>query len=55
MNEREEEISFILGVVNKICTDSNIALVPKENKKGIKYIAVLDNTTGKEYAMIKEE
>lgn len=55
MEEREEEISFVLDMIDKLCVEYNIALLPKETKKGVKYVGVLDIKTGKEYAMIKQK
>ncbi len=55
MGDRKEEISFIVGMIQEICVDSNISLIPCKTKKGIEYVGILDNTTGEKYAMIKGE
>ncbi|WP_407301501.1 hypothetical protein [Clostridium botulinum] len=55
MNERKEEISFIVEIIHKLCVRFNIALIPCETKKGTKYVRIFDNTNGKEYAMIRDE
>jgi hypothetical protein len=55
MSYRKEEISFIVDMINKICIESNIALIPCKTKKGTDYVGILDNTTGEKYAMIKGE
>ena len=33
MEERKEEIEFILGMIHKLCIEYHIALIPKETKK----------------------
>jgi hypothetical protein len=55
MSDRKEEISFIAGMIHKICVESNIVLIPCKTKKGTDYVGILDNTTGEKYAMIKGE
>ncbi|EPY2274492.1 hypothetical protein ACXAUS_003391 [Clostridium sporogenes] len=55
MSERKEEISFIMGMIHKLCVEFNIALIPCQTKKGTKYVGIFDNTNGKEYAMIRDE
>lgn len=55
MKERQEEISFIVTMIYNMCVEYQMALVPCETKKGTKYVGILDNTTGKTYAMINEK
>lgn len=53
MSEREQEIAFVLDMVTKLCTEYEISLVPRE-RKGVKYVGINDNKTGKEYVMIRD-
>lgn len=55
MDERQEEISCVVDIINKFCIDYNIALIPCETKNGTKYVGILDNTTGTTYAIINEK
>ncbi|MCY6957930.1 hypothetical protein [Clostridium brassicae] len=55
MSDRKDEIGFVLGMIDKFCTEYQIALIPCETKQGVKYVGVLDNTNGNKYAMIKQK
>ena len=54
MTERTNEISFVMGLIEKLCIESKIALIAKE-RKGVMYVAIKDATDGKEYALIKDK
>lgn len=54
MTERINEISFVMGLIEKLCIESKIALIVKE-RKGVMYVAIKDATDGKEYALIKDK
>lgn len=54
MEERKEEISFILGMIDKLCKEYQVSIYPKE-RKGKLIMVIQDATTGEEYAMIKKE
>lgn len=55
MEERKEELNFIVNMIYNMCVKYEVALIPCETKKGTKYVGILDNTTGKTYAMINGE
>lgn len=52
MEDRKEEIEFVLGMVTKLCEESDIRLIAKESK-GMLYVAVQDALDEKIYAVIK--
>lgn len=54
MTERINEISFVMGLIEKLCIESKIALIAKE-RKGVMYVVIKDATDGKEYALIKDK
>lgn len=54
MTDRMNEISFVMGLIEKLCIESKIALIARE-RKGVMYVAIKDDTDGKEYALIKDK
>lgn len=51
---RQEEIDFVINMIYKLCTESNICLIPKE-RNGINFVAIHDNIDDKDYAIIKNK
>ncbi|WP_185903787.1 hypothetical protein [Hathewaya massiliensis] len=48
MEERINKINFVVSLVQKLCEEAEIALIPKE-RKGKLIIVVRDARDGKEY------
>lgn len=55
MGDRLEEINLVINMINRFCLMNDIALIPRETEKGIKYVGVLDNRTGKDYALVRDK
>lgn len=54
MEERINEINFVVDLVQKLCEEADIALIPKE-RKGKLIIAVRDARDEKEYCIQKNK
>lgn len=54
MNERQQEINFTIDIIQKLCEECNICLMPME-RKGIKYVGIHDNVDDKDYCLIKNK
>lgn len=52
--KRAAEINFALGLIETICEESEIALIPYTLKNGKQVVAINDNQNGKIYVMAKE-
>ncbi|GEM_PF-1464252 len=52
MNERQEEISFVVDMISRLCNEYNISLIPCETKAGELYVGILDHTDGKKYVIV---
>lgn len=55
MNKRENEIAFVLDMIQNLCLEAKIGLVPYKRKDGTLMIAIQDATNGKQYALINKE
>ncbi len=53
MDERLDEINWLINLFNKWCTDLEIAIVAHEFKNGGVGVAVEDQRDGKRYAIQK--
>lgn len=53
--KRATEINFALGLIETICEESEIALIPYTLKNGQQVVAIHDNTNGKISVMVKKE
>ncbi|MBP2643600.1 MAG: hypothetical protein H6Q67_1487 [Firmicutes bacterium] len=51
--DREDEISATLTLIQEICLNANIALLAKDHK-GTLLVIVRDERNGKEYGMCKK-
>lgn len=49
--DRMNEINFIVGMVDNLCREAGIALIPHEFKKGFYVVAVKDNRSEKVYCL----
>ncbi|EHK2388333.1 hypothetical protein [Clostridium perfringens] len=52
MDERKNEIGFVLSMIQNLCEEAQIALVAKE-LKGTLGVVIVDARDGKEYVMQK--
>ncbi|ELC8382980.1 TPA: hypothetical protein K8M95_001483 [Clostridium perfringens] len=52
MDERKNEIGFVLSMIQNLCEEAQIALVAKE-LKGNLGVVIVDARDGKEYVMQK--
>lgn len=53
--KRAVEINFALGLIETICEESEIALIPYTLKNGQQVVAMHDNQNGKISVMVKKE
>jgi hypothetical protein len=53
MNERLDEINWLMNLFNKWCVDLEIALVAHECKDGITRVVIEDQRDGKKYGLMK--
>lgn len=52
--KRAAEINFALGLIETICEESEIVLIPYTLKNGQQVVAIHDNQNGKISVMVKE-
>ena len=52
--KRASEINFTLGLIETICEESEIALIPYTLKNGQQVVAIHDNQNGKISVMVRE-
>ena len=55
MNKRENEIAFVMDMIQELCLEAKIRLVPYKRKDDTLMIAIQDATNGKQYALINKE
>ena len=53
MDDRLNEINFVVSMIQKLCIEAQIALVARE-KKGKLMVLVHDVITGQEYGIMKK-
>lgn len=53
MDDRLNEINFVVDMIQKLCIEAQITLVARE-KKGQLMVLVHDAITGQEYGIIKK-
>lgn len=53
--DRMNEINFVVGMVDNLCREAGIALIPHEIKKDFYVVAVKDNRSGKVYCLKNAE
>ena len=49
MEKRIEEINGVINIIQSLCEQSEISLVPYKTKSGVYVTGVHDNTTNKTY------
>lgn len=52
--ERTDEITFVIDMIQKLCEEAKIGLVPYKRKNGNLMVVIEDATNGKQYALIKK-
>ena len=52
--KRAAEINFALGLIETICEETGIALIPFTLPKGKQVVAILDNKSGKPVVITKK-
>lgn len=55
MEDRLNEIEFLIGLIDKWCTDFEIAIVPHKCKDGITRVLIEDQRDGKKYGLMKAD
>ena len=55
MSERQTEISFVMDMIQKLCEEAKIGLVPYRRKDGQLMVVIEDAIDGKQYAMLKNQ
>ena len=53
--DRANEISFVMNLVQKICKQAEIGIVPYKRKDGTLMVVIEDARNGKQYALIKNK
>ena len=55
MNEREIQISFVMSMIQELCENYEIGIIPYRHKSGTLMVLVEDATNGKQYALTNNE
>lgn len=55
MEDRLNEIEFLIGLIDKWCTDFEIAIVPHKCKDGITRVVIEDQRDGKKYGLMRAD
>lgn len=55
MNERQTEISFVMDMIQKLCEEAKIGLVPYRSKDGQLMVVIEDAIDGSQYVMFKNQ
>lgn len=53
--QRKNEIAHVMDLIQKLCIEAQIGLVPYKRKNGTLMVVIQDATNGKQYALIKNE
>ena len=54
MNEREQQISFVMSMIQELCENYEIGIIPYKRCDGVLMVLVEDATNGKQYALINK-
>lgn len=54
-DNRENEIAHVMDLIQKLCIEAKIGLVPYKRKDGNLMVVIQDATNGKQYAMINNK
>lgn len=55
MSERKEQVTFVMDMIDKLCKEYNIGLVPYQLKSGQYVVGINDTLEDKTYVMVKSE
>ena len=55
MSERQTEISFVMDMIQKLCEEAKIGLVPYRRKDGQLMVVIEDAIDGSRYVMFKSQ
>lgn len=55
MDERKNELNFIMDIIYKLCVESDICLLPHKLDNGTKLVVIQDNKNGKKYAITRND
>ena len=55
MNEREQQISFVMSMIQELCENYEIGIIPYRHKDGTLMVLVEDAKTGKQYALVNNK
>lgn len=55
MSERQTEISFVMDMIQKLCEEAKIGLVPYRSKDGQLMVVIEDAIDGSRYVMLKSQ
>ena len=55
MNERENQISFVMSIIQELCEKYEICIVPYRHKDGTLMVLVEDDKNGKQYVLINNK
>ena len=54
MNERESQISWVMSMIQDLCENYEIGIVPYKRDDGVLMVLVEDAKNGKKYVLINE-
>lgn len=55
MNERESQISFVMSMIQELCENYEIGIVPYKRDDGVLMVLVEDAKNGKKYVLINNK
>ena len=55
MNEREQQIAFVMSMIEDLCKSYEIGIVPYKRKNGTLMVLVEDAKNGKQYALVNNK
>ena len=55
MNERETQIAFVMSMIQELCENYEIGIIPYRHKDGTLMVLVEDAKNGKQYALMNNE
>ena len=55
MNERETQIAFVMSMIQELCENYEIGIVPYKTKNNTLMVVIEDARNGKQYALMNNE
>ena len=55
MNERESQISWVMSMIQDLCENYEIGIVPYKRPNGSLIVSIIDAKNGKKYALINNK